>query len=125
MNLETSLNCLGYHGFGGGYMHEDKPKHFYCNTCPLTQACWERHKKRTAELFPEATAVFDALVEEHGGNGVKAADAYHRKYGQSPPYMVVNFGNVEDGIRVRADLGVADRGPCTLPYPFPREKEDA
>jgi hypothetical protein len=127
MRIEIHLNCHGYFGFGGGWdmihnQREPTGQMIYCSAdCQLSQTCWELHRQRCADLFPDAFARFEELLARID-HGPTAVEEYFKLYDQAPAEMLVNGGNVEDGGRVAAGQGVADRGRASLPYPFPKER---
>lgn len=99
-----------------GATNEDRGS--YCQTCPLHESCWEQHKERVRDLFPDLVAVFDEMVEEAGGRGDLAVKRFHDEFGGTEPYLSVMMGNLEDGILAQKKGQVKDRGEGTLPYPF-------
>lgn len=131
--INEVLNCAGYFGFGGGYaraLGRSFPDgQLYCNVCPEGPACWEAHRRRTAEVSPQLVAAFEAFVKKHGPGPdtlrrflqVQAAEGIERPV---EPYTTVLSGNVEDGMAV-ALIGEPRRRvlpggkDVTVPWPFP------
>lgn len=122
-HIHTILNCLGFFGFGGGYrMAELGPERAgasICNSCPVNQECWEKHKARVAEMFPTITAAFERVAAMHAGD-VKAMMQTWQQVsgGATDPYVNVMGGNMEDGMAVRLIGAPKDRGSYSLPWPF-------
>ncbi len=114
MSIEKEFNCLGYFGFGNGISAVRK-KGAYCNACPMAKSCWEIHRARCKEMFPDACALIDKLASEPDGQ--KKIGEFIRKH-KAEPYMSVMMGNLEDGMHVINTGKPKDRGELTLPYPF-------
>ena len=127
MRIEAQLNCYGYFGFGGGWdMVTNTPPRdgaLYCNRCPLKEGCWDMHRERARQLFPDASAAFDAILAESDGDGQGAVRRYSETYESVPPDLVVNGGNIQDGSLVASGLPPKDRGPYSLTFPFPKAAE--
>ena len=124
MRIEAHLNCFGYFGFGGGWEivssgREPDGKLIYCNLCPLKEDCWERHRQRVREFFPDACGEFERMLDECDGDANQAMRMYSSAYSTVPPDIVVQVGNLEDGSRVDSGAGPADRGPYSITFPFP------
>jgi hypothetical protein len=43
MVIETEFNCNGHFGFGNGVSLVRTGNQAYCNTCPISKACWKKH----------------------------------------------------------------------------------
>ena len=123
LKIEEQLNCFGYFGFGSGWSlvkYGPTPAGAaYCDGCVLKKACWEAHKRRVKEFFPDAVAEFDRMAETMKGRIL--VRAWHERYGCLDPYLAVFCGNVRDGNAIGAGGSVADRGRMTLIFPFPKE----
>lgn len=123
--IEAELECLGFWGFGGGYAiarEGQQGQELYCSGCPLSQQCWEKHKARTADMYPAMVASFEALAAECAGDSKRLMSEWWSHVGNADPYTVVMGGNVEDGMSVANCGCIVDRGPGTLPLPYPAVK---
>ena len=126
MRIEAHFNCFGYWGCGGGWeirnsRREPDGRVIYCNRCPLRLDCWQRHRQRVRECFPDASAAFDAILDgsgEGGESGQVAVQRFSELHQSVPPDIVVFKGNIEDGSRVALGIGPKDRGPYTITFPF-------
>lgn len=121
--IEKTLNCEGYFGFGGGYamvkgfvLYPDRG--IYCNSCPLNQSCWDKHKKRTAQVWPEVTSEFERMAQNMKGKGQELVRLWWNTHKVADPYTLVMTGNIEDGAAIAQGAAPKDRGPATLSYPF-------
>lgn len=117
---DVTLKCRGYFGFGGGYAtvkgYIYKDNAMYCNVCPISTACWNTHKKRVQKMLPELTAHFEEMAARLKGK--ELMDAWWKENEMADPYIMVNGGNIEDGMSV-ANVGrVKDRGPFGLTWPL-------
>lgn len=125
MSWETLLGCFGYFGFGGGYAAakegKDQPGYgLYCNVCPLSQGCWQEHRIRARETFPELMGALDELIEAHPGDGQTAVQRFWERFKYAPPDIAMNGGNVEDGMRVAMGETPKERERATLTWPLAR-----
>lgn len=117
------LKCEGYFGFGGGYeLKRYGARESYCNGCALGPACWQKHRDRVRGIVPELAAEADKLSEEM--QGPDYVEAFTARFGGPPPDVTVMLGNVEDGMAVAVGAKPKDRGPGTLPWPFPGAQPD-
>jgi len=123
LKIEEQLNCFGHFGFGSGWSlaaHGRTPSgNAYCSDCAQKKACWEAHKLRVKQFFPEATTEFEEMAKTMRGPAL--VKAWKDKYHCLDPYLAVFCGNVEDGNAVAAGLDPKDRGRLTLIFPFPKE----
>lgn len=96
--VEDELNCLGFFGFGGGYLFAKPPGRpdSYCNTCVRHQECWDKHRERVAREAPEAVKYFLEMVDTWGGP--QAAKKWFETFGQADPYILVMYNNIQDGV---------------------------
>jgi hypothetical protein len=119
-SLNKELNCFGYYGFGGGYNIAKKKQYglVYCNICSQSSECWQKHRERVDQLYPEVTKAFNCLVEQFGGNGQKAEEEWVKMYQTADPYILVFSGNMQDGGAIAAGKKPMERGAATLNYPF-------
>lgn len=116
MEFQDKEQCIGYFGFGNGYhLTGVKGTEGYCNTCPLAVQCWESHRARVRQLFPDLCKVIDEKAKELQGPAL--VKWIMHKYG-SDPYLSVMVGNLEDAQLIKLGRTVKDRGECTLAYPF-------
>ena len=117
---DVTLKCKGYYGFGGGYAkakgfsYEDNQ--IYCSVCPTSSACWEEHKRRTAELIPGLTKEFERRAKEQPQP--ELMEEWYKEFHTADPYTLVVGGNVEDGMAVVIGGAPKDRGPYTLAWPL-------
>lgn len=118
---DHELKCKGYFGFGGGYALAKGDKYedgaLYCNVCPVSQTCWESHQDRARKLFPEMMKKLDELAEQ-GLEGNELMEVWHEFTETAPPDIMLNGGNIEDGMRVGHGQPPKDRGPYTLTWPL-------
>lgn len=134
-DLHQLLGCQGYFGFGTGYdlqrriVHGQPPMAGtggYCNTCPVKVECWQDHRTRVREAFPDLTQLADQIAETHRGADYftewqKQTDQAGDRFVE--PYMALMTGNMEDGGRVQQGLGPKDRGRSSLTWPLqPRRR---
>lgn len=115
MRIEEKHNCLGYFGFGNGISMGEGSKDMYCNGCILKSACWEAHRARVRQEFPDVAARIDEMGKKP--NGHKLIMDFVKDNG-TEPYMSMMMGNMEDGARIASKMKPKDRGPYTLKYPF-------
>lgn len=118
MRIEQEFNCLGYFGFGSGVSvqrSQGPQKIMYCNGCPQASACWQIHRARVAEIFPELAKHIDALGREPDGQAKVAAFV---KEHQVEPFSMVMLGNLTDGSYISAGMPPQDRGQYTLTNPL-------
>lgn len=119
MALEDDLGCFGYFGFGGGYARvkfgvPDDTTELYCSDgCGLRKSCWEAHRQRTRELFPEMTNLAEDVARTHRGDAY--VQEWLRRTEQDAgnfvePFCSVVAGNIEDGGRVAAGQDPKARG---------------
>lgn len=125
--VEELLKCFGYYGFGGGWALRrfgttvDTNRETYCARCPKAHGCWDEHRYRARELFPDMTAAFDKLAETLQGPAL--VEEWIKTSGQSvdhfvEPYSTLMLGNMEDGILVADELPPKDRGHSSLTWPL-------
>jgi hypothetical protein len=120
----TELNCFGYFGFGGGYAavkeNKDRPGYgLYCNVCPLAQACWQEHRERTKEIFPDLMAELERVLAAYPNDkGKTALRVFHERFKVAPPDLVVHGGNIEDGMAVAHGAKPKNRERGTLTWPL-------
>lgn len=126
---EEVLECLGYFGFGGGWVGgrmalkgQQPTGESYCVYCPLNNDCWQRHENRVRSMFPNVAKALDGLAGETGLHGQKLHLEFERRFATRSPVMAVMAGNIEDGLAVGAGGFPADRERFTLPYPFREEQ---
>ena len=118
MEFQDKEQCKGYFGFGTGYhLTGIKGRPGFCNMCPLAQKCWEAHRDRVRQLFPDLCKVFDDKLEE-----IKDPDKFRawwiRNFDETDPYLSVMMGNMEDAQTIKRGGKVKSRGYGTLAYPF-------
>lgn len=121
--LEETLHCMGYYGFGGGYLLGQRGpaeafegQELYCGRCPKSQACWDAHRARVKSAVPEACQAFEDLVAEVGSQ--KAVAQMLAEFQQADPYSTVMMGNLQDGSRVANKMAPMDRERFTIPWPL-------
>ena len=114
MTFEEKEQCKGYYGFGIGY-HVNTESRGYCEICPLKQTCWEAHRERCRQFFPDVCKLVDEKAKEI--QGPELVKCIMKEIGLEP-YMNTMAGNIEDGAWVKATGKPKDRGPYTIPYPF-------
>lgn len=125
---EIELGCFGYFGFGGGYaaVKEDKTGSghgLYCNVCPLAKDCWQEHRRRAVELFPDLMAELEKLLDANPDDGGRALGAFYARFKCASPDIAMNGGNIEDGMAVAIGDKPKDRARGTLTWPLaPRER---
>ena len=121
---EKELGCFGYFGFGGGYaaVKEDKARAgygIYCNVCPLAQTCWKEHRRRAKEIFPDLAGAWDQLLDQYPDDkGITAQRLFFTRFKCAPPDLVVNGGNLEDGMAVAHGSKPKNRDRATLTWPL-------
>lgn len=122
---EQILGCVGYYGFGGGWVAgqqelkgQKATGESYCVRCPLATECWNRHESRVRQMFPGAVKALDHLAGMTGLHGIVLHQEFERRWGQTSPSLAVMRGNIEDGVLVGAGDFPVERGTYTLPYPF-------
>ena len=122
---EQILECIGYYGFGGGWVGGQQELRgqratgeSYCTRCPLSTECWSRHEARVRKMFPGAYKALDSLAGMTGLHGMVLHHEFERRWKQTSPSMAVMRGNIEDGLAVGAGGFPADRDKFSLPYPF-------
>lgn len=111
--IEIAYNCIGFFGFGSG-VSLFKKQGAYCNACPLAQQCWELHKNRCRQYFPDVCAFVDSFVNKE--DKTELMKFIDKNGGDA--YMSVMMGNIEDSLSIQHGQTVKDRGPYTLKYPF-------
>lgn len=126
--LEDQLHCFGYFGFGGGYamvkygLADDDGRQLYCGSkCPRSGACWENHRTRVRELYPDLARIADKIAQKHHG-----AAYMHEWLKQSKqtaenfcePFSSVMMGNIADGAAVAHGKTPKDRGDWSLTWPL-------
>lgn len=121
MDVEKELNCEGYFGFGGGYVMGKRGKPLpgeasYCNTCPLKDSCWTKHKERCATIVPAVVAAFEEMAKMM--KGPELVQTWWQIYDAPDPYTTILVGNMKDGTAVAVTGKPKDRGQNTLPWPF-------
>ena len=125
--IEQEFNCIGYFGLGSGiHAYRTPPKllpgrneqiAMYCNGCAVAQECWDRHRDRVRDLYPEVTAELDRLYDKHNDTA-KAIEEFQHLHGDVvEPYLSVMAGNVEDGSAIAAGQSPKDRGKATIIWP--------
>lgn len=122
MTIDDEFGCLGFFGFGTGVSIARDKGSAYCNGCPKRQACWEMHRARVREMFPDLAAKIDELGAQKDGN--KKIMQFIQSGGVEP-YVNVMTGNMQDGAQVVATGKVKDRGPFTLDYPFKEKTNES
>ena len=113
--IEEEHNCLGYFGFGSGVSLNTGFMMAYCNGCPLSVACWETHRNRVQEIFPDIAAKIDELGKEK--DGTQKIIEFVKKH-KTEPYIAVMQGNMEDAGLILSTGKPKDRKQFTLKYPF-------
>lgn len=124
--LEDQLGCFGYYGFGSGfalsaYGPPNDTNLLYCNRCSQKETCWERHKQRCRELFPDLCKLVDRLAERYQGQ--ELLDKFCEETQQDingfyEPYMIVFGSNTKDGANLACDLPFEDRKEASLIWPL-------
>lgn len=109
--IEEKHNCLGYFGFGTG-ISLPVSKTAYCNGCFLSKACWEAHRARAKQGFPDLANHVDEI-----GTDKKAYSKFINEGGVDP-YLTMMMGNIEDSMAITLTGKPKDRGQYTLKYPF-------
>lgn len=121
MAIEHELHCIGFFGFGSGYVGPGKAGHgdmpMYCNTCSMKEGCWQKHRDRMNKMFPALAEEIERLVKS-GMSGPELVKHWFRTYKTADPYMAGMLGNLQDGASVKATGKPTDRQEATLPYPF-------
>lgn len=132
MGIEEVLACEGYYGFGGGWLAGNtaaddgaRTGHSYCQICPLSQSCLQRHEARARAMFPDLAKLMDYLSRETGLHGAELDREFSSRKHQESPWISVMRGNIEDGMQVGRGGHPGDRGPFTLPYPFQVDQRDS
>lgn len=120
---EQELHCFGYFGFGGGYAAikegKDAPGYgLYCNVCPLQKACWDEHRIRAAEIFPDLMAELERLLATNPGDGRVGLQKFWEEFNCAPPDIAINGGNIEDGMAVASGGQPKDRERGSLTWPL-------
>ena len=115
MTIDQEFNCIGYFGFGNGVSMARKQGNAFCNGCTMGKACWEAHRARCKQMFPDLCAHIDELGKQP--NGQKLIMEFIKKH-KTEPYMTMMMGNLEDGMFVVSTGKPKDRGDATLKYPF-------
>lgn len=119
VSLEDRLGCFGYYGFGSGYAlakwgtADDDQGALYCNRCRRNDRCWIRHRDRVRQLFPDLTALADAIAKIHRGPAYMTEWVKHTEQSRDSlvePYTSVLMGNMEDGGAVALGSRPKDRG---------------
>jgi hypothetical protein len=88
MTINQEFNCLGYFGFGNG-VSAVRQKRTYCHACPMAKACWEKHRARCRQMFPDACAHIDELLSKPDGQ--KKVGKFIRKH-KTEPYLAIMMG---------------------------------
>jgi hypothetical protein len=101
--------------------HPGSEQTAYCNNCPSGPSCWQDHRTRVRELFPDITALADEIAKTHQGPAY--IEEFKRQTGQEgatfqEPYLAVMMGNMEDGGRVQGGLPPKERGAWTTKWPL-------
>ena len=127
-SLYEQLGCFGYFGFGSGfslgkYGRPDDTNDMYCNNCPLAQKCWDRHRERCREIYPDLTKLVDEIALECNNDPQAMFKKFCEVTNQDPkqmhePYTCIWAGNVNDAVCVATDQPVPYRGPHTLTWPL-------
>lgn len=125
--IDLEFNCLGYFGFGNGIsisrsmtaldkvgFNAPHSKEGYCNTCPLSEKCWVKHRERVKSHVPELAEYIDMIAAMPG----KIEYVAFMKEGGADPYLSVMMGNLQDGAYVVSLGKPMDRGEMTIPYLF-------
>lgn len=127
MDLPKLLNCFGYAGFGSGYAlalygPADDTDLLACHRCAINDKCWDRHRDRVREMFPDLTAEVDAIAASglKGDAYMKAVQALNEEMSDIlvEPYIAVMAGNLKDGAQVATNSPLTDRGSSTLTWPL-------
>lgn len=125
--IDLEFNCVGYFGFGSGVSISrsmtalDKvgftaphSKEGYCNKCPLSAKCWDKHREKVKSVVPELAEYIDYICREPS----KKEYQKFMNSGGADPYLSIMMGNLQDGATVVATGKPVNRGEMTLPYPF-------
>lgn len=117
MNLEEKEQCKGYYGFGSGLNIQTVDGNAqYCTNCPLAKECWEAHKERSKQIFPDMVKIYEDKKKEL--NGPALILWFQNKHGMYDPYTSIMTCNIQDGVLIKAGGKPHPRGLGTLPYPF-------
>jgi hypothetical protein len=125
--LEEQVGCFGYHGFGSGYAMEkwgvapDVNGELYCGRSSQRSACWDRHRARVRQLFPDLADLADEIAATHLGADYMKEWLRRTEQGSRnlvEPYTTVMMGNLEDGAGVASGGRPKYRAQGTLAWPL-------
>jgi len=125
--LEERLGCFGYFGFGSGYAlakwgSPDDTRELYCSrACRRSTRCWDRHRRRAREHFPDLVELAEEIARTH--HGPAYMQEWLARTEQSPdkfvePFTTMMMGNMEDGTIVANGGQPKPRGSASLVWPL-------
>jgi hypothetical protein len=125
--IEEEFNCFGHWWFGNGIAMgrflettdgklTEPVQATYCNKCPMSQACWERHREFCREKFKDLMVMIEKMLALND-NRKEYRDFINEHKGGDPMIQVM-VGNMEDAMHILATGKPKDRGELTLKYPF-------
>jgi hypothetical protein len=127
MRIEDELHCIGYHGFGAGYIYakanateeqsHDGSKSYCAKECKVAAECFQRHWKRTNLLAPQATLAFDKLCIAYGEQHARKMWRTRNPTVFYDPYTFYMMANLESGFHYAQHGETKPQGRFTIKLP--------
>jgi hypothetical protein len=127
MRIEDELKCIGYHGFGAGYVYAkanatENQSHSgqdsYCaKQCKLATECFQRHYQRINFIAPQAAVAFDKLRGIYGEEHARKLWQKRNPNVFYDPYTFYMMANLESGFHYALHGETKPQGRFTVKLP--------